>query len=741
MAKKRSTNSKRLKRRKSPLKRKKVLKRRPFLIFILVGLAILSLLIYLFKDLPSPKKLTSNQFPVSTLIYDRHNQLLYEIYAEQNRNPIKLQDLPPVIKQATIAIEDKDFYKHGPFDLKGIIRASINIVFKQKLQGGSTITQQLVKTALLSPERTLRRKIREAFLAMLTEFLYSKDQILELYLNHIPYGGTAYGIEQAAQKYFNKHAQELNLAEAALLAGLPAAPTKYSPFGSNPEMAKKRQKLVLQRMVEDGYINQAEADTAFTSELKYAPQQTNIRAPHFVMYVKDLLVEKYGEKIVEQGGLRVKTTLDLELQNFAQEAVTSQISKLKNYQVTNGAALITKPKTGEILAMVGSKDYFDQEIDGNVNLTVSLRQPGSAIKPINYALGLLNGYTAADMFLDYPTCFSIPGQPLYCPKNYDGKFHGPVQMRFALGNSYNIPAVKMLALNGINSLIATASAMGITNWKDPSNYGLSLTLGGGEVTMLEMATAFGVFANAGRKIELTPFLEIKDYQENLLEKYEPEKSPPVGQKVLPEAVTYIISHMLLDNNARSAVFGNNSQLVIPNHAVSVKTGTTDDLRDNWTIGFTPSYLTAVWVGNNDNSPMNPALVSGVTGAAPIWNQIMKFVLKDKPDEWPKKPEEVEGREVCTLITNLETENKSENCKPRFEYFIKGTNFHQKIERKKILIDKNTGWPPQEGITANLEEQEHLVGSDVLTTDYCLDCPAENVKTIIINMAKINQSQP
>ncbi len=692
--------------------------------------------LFLFKDLPSPKKLSSSNFPVSTKIYDRNSQLLYEIYAEQNRTPIGLEEIPEVVKQATIAIEDKDFYKHGPLDFRGMTRALINILFKRNLQGGSTITQQLVKVVLLSPERTLRRKLREAFLATLTEIIYSKEQILEMYINSVPYGGTAYGVEQAAKKYFDKSAKDLNLAEAALLAGLPASPTRFSPFGANPQLAKQRQTQVLKRMVEDGYITKEQAERAAGQELNYAVEKIDIYAPHFVMYVKEILVERYGQQLVEQGGLRVKTTLDLNIQEFAQNVVATQTAKLKDYQVSNGAALVGKPKTGEILAMVGSRNYFDEEIDGNVNLTTSLRQPGSSIKPVNYAAGLANGYTAADMFLDVPTCFAVGGQPLYCPKNYDNQFHGPSQMRFALGNSYNVPAVKMLALNGVETMIATASAMGITGWKDPSNYGLSLTLGGGEVTMTQMVTAFGCFANKGKRIDLYPILEVKDYKGNVLESYDPENNPPTGEKVLPPGVAYIISHILLDNNARTAAFGDNSQLVIANHAVSVKTGTTDDLKDNWTIGFTPSFLVASWVGNNDSSPMNPYLVSGVTGAAPIWNKIMSFVLKDQPDEWPVKPATVEGRQICNFITSADLEEQKEECQPRFEYFLEGTKPRHIIEKKKIWIDKTTGRPPEPGKTDNLEEQEHIVASDGLLKDYCLSCPHEGEEATVVDIQSL-----
>jgi membrane peptidoglycan carboxypeptidase len=588
---------------------------------------------------------------------------------------------------------------------------------------------------LLTPERTIQRKLKELVLSWFTEFIYSKDEIMELYLNHIPYGGTAYGIEQASQLYFGKPASQLNLAESALIAGLPQAPSRYSPFGSAPELAKERQKAVLTRMYEDGYISESEMEVAKNEDIVYAKQRTDIKAPHFVMYVKDLLVDKYGQLVVEQGGLRVTTSLDLGLQEAAQASLSAEIAKLENYQVGNGAAIVTKPSTGEVLAMIGSKDYFDEEIDGNVNLTTSLRQPGSSIKPLNYALGLSKGYTAATLFLDIPTCFTAPGQPkAYCPKNYDGSFHGPQQMRQSLANSYNIPAVKMLAMNGIEDFIATASAMGITTWGDSSNYGLSLTLGGGEVRMVDMATAFGVFANSGIRIDLNPILKVETYTGQVLEENDHETNPPAGVRVLSPGVSFIISHILSDNNARIPAFGPNSQLVIPGKTVSVKTGTTDNLRDNWTVGYTPEYVTTVWVGNNDNTPMNPYLVSGVTGAAPIWNDIMSFILKDKGEVIPPKPEQVIGGTVC-----LTQQDPNQPCEGRFEYFIKGTErnqLHGEIAKKNIWIDKGTGLPPEPGVTENLELQEHLVTSDELTKEFCLDCvrpEGQSFETKLVNL--------
>ncbi len=711
--------------------------------FILFLLIIFFFLFNVFKDLPSPKKLLSYEIPQTTKILDRKGSLLYEIYTEQNRTLVKLSDVPIYLRQATIAIEDKDFYRHkGINPIGGILRALKETLFRQHLQGGSTITQQLVKTALLSSERTLTRKLREMVLAFWTENLYSKDQILELYFNQVPYGGTSWGIETASETYFGKKVKDLTLSEAALLAGLPAAPTIYSPFGAHPEYATNRQNDVLTRMVEDEYITEDQKSNAKSQKLEFKPQRTDIKAPHFVMYVKEKLVENYGEKLVEQGGLKVTTTLDLPMQEMTQLIVASEVAKLKDLRVGNGASVIIRPPTGEILAMVGSKDYFATD-SGNFNVTTSLRQPGSSIKPLNYAVGLeTKKVTAATMFLDTPTCFTVPFQKSYCPVNYDGKFHGPVQLRFALGNSYNIPAVKMMALNSVTTMIASASAMGISSFTEPSRYGLSLTLGGGEVTMLDMAKAFGVFANTGIKRDLVSILKVEDKNGKILQDYkdpnfiEDIESPLqyisslliTGPKVISSETSFLISHILLDNNARSDMFGASSFLNIAGHAVSVKTGTTDDKRDNWTIGFTPNFLTVVWVGNNDNTPMHPYLTSGVTGAAPIWNKIMTYVLKKQPDLWPKQPPDIIGAKICSttgkLPPNGDPNTSDYGCGIRYEYFIRDTLPSDREQLKQtIAVDKNTQKMAQPGQTDNIEMKEHQVISDMFGS-YCLDCSHE-----------------
>jgi penicillin-binding protein 1C len=701
-------------------------------------LPVTAVFLWLFWGIPLPTSLSSKDYPVSTKLFDRNGKLIYEIYTDKRRTPIKLSDLPQYVKDATISIEDKEFYKHYGFSPTGIARAIYNIVFKRKLQGGSTLTQQLVKNVLLSPERTVKRKVREFVLTIFAEAVYSKDQILEMYLNQIPYGSTAYGIETASELYLGKAAKDLSLAEAALLAGLPASPTRYSPFGTHPELAKGRQETVLRRMVEDGKISKEEAEKAKAEEINYATI-TPPKAPHFALWIKEQLAEKYGITVVERGGLRVTTTLDLDLQEFAQGAVAGEVSKLKKQKVGNGAALVTRPKTGEILAMVGSKDYFATDEDGKVNVILAKRQPGSAIKPLNYALAVKDKkITLATILADVPTCFSVVGQPLYCPENYDGQFHGLTQVRFALGNSFNLPAVKVLALNGLEGFVDFAKQMGLSTLTDPSDYGLSLTLGGGEVRPYDMAVAFGVFANAGIKQPLISILKVEDWKGKVFE--QTDTSQLEGDRILDPDVTFLVSHILLDNNARSAMFGPSSYLNVAGHPeVSVKTGTTNDRRDNWTIGFTSHALTVSWVGNNDNTPMSGA-VSGVSGASPIWNKIMKNVLdkaedgfysvagySNKEDEghaWPLQPGNVTGATICADSGGLPGPAENPGCPTRFEYFLEGTvPTASLVTNQDIQIDKTKGSLAIPNLTPpeNIEPQNHPVITDPLGTLYCLNC--------------------
>lgn len=698
-------------------------------------------LVWFFWGFPLPTTLGQRE-PVSSQIFDRNGKLIYEIYANKKRTPVKLSDMPAYVKDATISIEDKDFYNHSAFSPTGIIRAIYNTVFKKNLQGGSTITQQLVKNAFLTQDRTLIRKVREFLLASVVESIYSKNQILEAYLNQVPYGGSAYGIEAASEQYFGKSAKDLTLSEAALLAGLTQAPTYYSPFGAHPELAKRRQEEVLNSMVTNKYITEGQKDEADATTLNFAKPQ-EIQAPHFALWIKDQLVAKYGEQMVNEGGLRVYTTLDLDLQNFAQETVATEVGKLKGDNVKNGAVIVTRPADGEILTMVGSKDYFNATDDGNVNVVFASRQPGSSIKPVNYALALRDKkITTETIIADVPTCFNVAGQPAYCPVNYDGKFHGGEAVRFALGNSFNIPAVRVLALNGIDNFINFATSLGVTTFKDPSKYGLSITLGGGEVRPYDMAEVFGVFANEGIKQPLVAVTKITDWKGNLLEQN--KLSDLNGDRVMPADVAFLVSHMLLDNNARVQEFGTNSYLVVSGHPeVSVKTGTTNDRRDNWTDGYSGQIAVVVWVGNNDNSAMYGS-VSGLTGASPIFNKVIKYALDksekgayNKADDghaWPVQPADVVGANVCADTGNRPTgtDPNAPNCPVRFDYFIDGTvPASQDTLHQDLTVYKDTHMIASSSATPDqVQTENHPVIKDPLGSIICLDCPLPTYNTII-----------
>jgi len=615
-------------------------------IFIFVPL----LALIFIQDLPNPSILSTVQSPQTTKIFDRNGKLLFQIYAAQNRTYIPLASIPKDFQNATIAIEDKNFYKNPGFDANAIIRAALSDLSGHPLQGGSTITQQLIKSTLLSPERSLKRKVKELILAVWAEKMYSKDKILEMYFNQVPYGGTAWGAEAAAHTYFGKDAKDLDLAQSAFLAGLPKAPSTYSPYGLSPNLWQQRQKEVLNRMQELGFITGDQETQALSENLDFNQQQIPVQSPHFVMFVRDLLTRKYGLEMVEKGGLKVTTTLDLDLEQKAQNIVADEVQKAAILNISNGAALITSPKTGEILAMVGSKDYLDPN-GGAVNLTTALRQPGSSIKVVTYSAALTNGFTAATILDDSPVSFGSPGGTPYIPVNYDGQFHGKISLRIALANSLNVPAVKTLDRIGVSTMIDFAKKMGITTWKNPEDYGLSITLGAAEVKMTDMAQVYGVLANGGQRVDVNPILEISDSQGNIVEKKENKT-----QNVLDQGVAFIMSNILADNAARAMEFGPNSPLNISNRTVSVKTGTSDSKRDNWTIGYTPSYLVATWVGNNDNSPMSQTLASGITGAAPIWNRIMTMLLEKKSDEKLQTP--------ANIVQKY--------CIGRNEYFVKGT---------------------------------------------------------------------
>jgi 1A family penicillin-binding protein len=657
--------------------------------------------------LPSSDKIVRNE-GFSTKILDRNGQVLYDIFSQQRRTPITFDEVPLFLRQATISIEDKNFYKHQGFDPLGTLRGLSKIVTQGKAQGGSTLTQQLVKNVLLTSERSVFRKIREFLLAVQIEKKYTKDEILLMYLNEIPYGGTAYGIEAASEVYFGKKAADLNLIESAVLAGIPQRPSYYSPFSSNPKAYVDRATSVLRRMREDGYItkDQEKEAVAQLPNVEFQTKGAFFKAPHFVQYVQKILEERYGENIVETGGLKVTTTLDWELQEKMQNIVAEEIAKVEKQKITNGASVAVNPETGEILAMVGSKDFNDPNYDGQVNVTMSLRQPGSAIKPITYVTAFKEGYTPSTMIMDVPTTFpGGEGQPDYNPVNYDGKYRGPMQIRHALGNSINVIAVKTLALVGIRDTLQTAYDLGITTLeptKDTlSRVGLSLTLGGGEVRLLELTSAYSAFTNKGFKVEPISILKVEDSKGKVLEETEPKK----GKRVLTEEQAYLISSILSDNGARTEIFGTNSLLNVAGRSLAVKTGTTNDRRDNWTVGGNSQIMIGVWVGNNDNSQML-SVTSGVSGASPIWRKSVLEALSGKSDV----PFEIPSGIVTASVDSVSGFRSHDGYPSRTEYFIKGTEPGEDTVHVKLKVCKNDGRlaTPSDIAGGNYDEKEFFL---------------------------------
>lgn len=674
-----------------------------FYFFLFLVLSAVISLFWASRNIPTPGSLSNPNLHDSTKIVDRNDIVLFSFYKDYNRMYVKLDDIPKSLRDATIVTEDKDFYQNKlGFSMFGYLRAIRDLIFHGTVTGGSTITQQLVKTVLLSPERNITRKLKELVLAIQVGKRYSKDEILEMYLNDIPYGSTAIGVEAASNLYFGKHVKDLTPAESAFLAGLPQAPSYYSPFSANGKAYLSRTKHVLARLEEEGYISKKQADQEYSEveNFKFSSTDYNIKAPHFVMYVREQLIKMFGEQMLEQGNLYVKTSLDYNIEKKAEEILKDELDKLKGYHVGNGAVMVINPKTGEVLSMVGSRDYFDASNSGNFNTALALRQPGSSLKPILYADAFEKGYTPSSVLMDVKTDFPTDDlkNPIYTPVDYDGKYRGPVQIRFALANSINIPAVKMLARVGIKSFMERAFDMGIENWQPTSqnmkDVGLSLVLGGREASLAQIVSAYGVLANQGIKRDPVSILEVRDSHGNTLYK----NKDVSGVRELSVEAAFLISHILLDNNARSLVFGLNSWLVVSGKTVAVKTGTTDDKRDNWTIGYTPSYVTGVWVGNNDNSPMNPAIASGVTGAAPIWNKVMQAILKDQKSEDFQKPDNVIVAQIDANGGGLAL-----NGEPtRTEYFIKGTEpTSASSVYKKIKVSKHDN-----GKLANQDEITH-----------------------------------
>ncbi|MBU3901306.1 PBP1A family penicillin-binding protein [Patescibacteria group bacterium] len=612
--------------------------------WLFVGSAIFTLAAWLYfaQDLPSAAKINERQITESTKIFDRTGQiLLYDIHGEEKRTVIPSDQIPNAVKQAAVAAEDANFYQHFGLDWRGILRAAIYNVLGRKIsQGGSTITQQFIKKAVLTDERTWSRKIKEAVLAIELERRYSKDEILTLYLNQVPYGSNAYGVEAAAQTFFGKQAKDLTLAESSLLAALPQAPSRLSPYGSHPEELKARQEYILDRLVAAKNITPEEAATAKKEKLNFSSVAHGIKAPHFVMYIKEFLEDKYGEDLVEKQGLKVYTTLDWDLQKAAEEIISEGAkSNAKKYNARNAALAAIDPKTGQILAMVGSADYFDTTNDGNVNVTLRDRQPGSSFKPFAYATAFAKGYTPDTVLFDVltefnPNCAADASQEkdqygldCYHPSDYDDKFRGPVTARESLAQSLNIPSVQVLYLAGVNDTIKTAKDMGITSL-NADYYGLSLVLGGGEVKLLDEVAAYGVLANDGVKNAKTAILKIEDSSGRVLEEFKPQP-----KKILAEQTARLVSDILSDNAARAPIFGANSSLYFSERPVAAKTGTTQKYRDAWTLGYTPSLAAGVWVGNNNNDSMSKA-GAGLAAAGPLWREFIKkaYELKNKCDE-------------------------------------------------------------------------------------------------------------
>ncbi|MCH8821600.1 PBP1A family penicillin-binding protein, partial [Patescibacteria group bacterium] len=659
-----------------------------FIFFILTLLSTAVVFGFFAREVPSPDKLTNRNVEQSTKILDREGTLLYNVHGDQNRTLVTLDKVPEDLRNATIAIEDQNFYKHKGFDIQGIVRSIRDSIFNKQLSGGSTLTQQLVKNALLTPERTITRKIKEFILAVQIERRFTKDQILQIYLNEIPYGGTAWGAEAAANQYFNKSVSDLDLTESAILAGLPQRPSVYSPFSTNPEAYIGRTKAVLSRMREDAYITQEQEEEALKKlpKIKFAKFGEGITAPHFALYVKQILEEKYGEKFVQEGGLQVTTTLDLKLQNMAQKVVKDEIKKNgKSLRMSNGSVVIQNTKTGEILAMVGSKDYFAKDIQGNFNVAAQgLRQPGSALKPFNYLTGFKKGYTPATMYLDIRTDFGGG----YKPGNYDDRFHGPQSIRNSLGNSYNIPAVKMLGVNGVSDMIGTLQDFGITTLDDPNQYGLSLTLGGGAIKMLELNNAFATLGNLGKEVKPIAILKITDSSGKIIEEFNTEEfKKSEGKQVVTQEHAYLVDHILSDRTAKYAAYGTYwANRLNFRSDIAVKTGTSELKIDNWAFGTTPSYTVGVWVGNNDNSPMHPSISSGVTGAAPIWRIVIENVLKGKEVENFKRPAGI----ISMKVDSTTGQKPTKGSKTRTDIFTKWQPAPENTMRVTKRICKPSG---------------------------------------------------
>jgi len=629
-------------------KRLRIIKILRFLAVLVVLFVIASLIAFftifawVSRDLPQPGKVVRTQ-GFSTKFFDRNGKLLYDLYADERRDPVTIDQIPKNLQNATVSIEDKEFYTHQGFDPLTPLRIVYNYVFRRRrVIGGSTLTQQLVKNVLLTNERSVMRKFKELVLAIQIERTFKKDQILEMYLNEAPYGGNAAGVGAASQMYFGKPTSQLNLVESAVLAGLPQRPTAYSPYSGQAlkdgtPLWKNRAKGVLTSMYDNKYINKSEYDQSMKDldTLQFKRMDTSLQAPHFIFYVRNLLEKQFGQDVVAKGGLQVTTSLDLDLQNKAQNIVTTEIDKVKKVNISNGAAMVLNPQTGEILSMVGSAGYNRDDINGKFNVAVDgLRQPGSSIKPVTYLAMLRKGFTPATMLVDAPTTFQQNAQiKAYTPNNYDGKFHGPMNLKNGLGNSINTIAIKSLAIVGIDNFLTLAHDMGFPTLEPTkenlSRFGLSLTLGGGEVHLIDTVTSYSAFANGGKRVDSVAILNVTDRDGNVLYAYHHVE----GRSVMTAEEAFLIDTMLSDNSARTLAFGPSS-LLNTGKPIAVKTGTTNDKKDNWAIGWSQQIMVGTWVGNNDDTAMTQ-VASGVSGASPIWRKIIDEALKSgyKAPDW------------------------------------------------------------------------------------------------------------
>jgi 1A family penicillin-binding protein len=736
------------KKTKKILKKKIILSVLGFGVFVIIASSIY--VVWISRNLPNPNQLIEREVAQSTKIYDRNGEnILYEIHGDQKRTLVSLSDLPEYVKKAPISIEDKNFYNHGGFSIWAMFRTAITNVLYGQTAGGSTLTQQFIKNAILTPEKKITRKIKELVLAYRLEKKFSKDEILQMYLNEIPYGSNAYGIEAASEKYFNKHAKDISLAEAALLAALTQAPSRYSPYGPNKDLLLGRKDYVLKLMREQGYISETEEEVAKQEEIKFVGPETNITAPHFVMYIKDILAEKYGEKMIEQEGLKIYTTLDLYKQKAAEEVIKEKTEKYQEKFNANNAALVSiDPKTGQILAMVGSRDYFDDTIDGQVNVATRLRQPGSSMKPIAYATLFMKGYTPDTILYDVNTNFSSDPTNPYEPKNYNLSQNGPVSIRKALAGSLNIPAVKALYLAGVNNVINLAETMGYTTLKPRERFGLALVLGGAEVQLLEHTNAYSAFARDGKMSPLTGILKIEDKNGKIIEEYKPEE-----KQVFEPKIARMINSILSDNVARTYIFGAKNYLTLGDRPVAAKTGTTNDYHDAWTMGYTPSIVTGVWVGNSNNDKMK-GTADGSILAAPIWNAYMSRVLGNTPVENFKAPENTKtGKSVLDgqipsqliKIDNTTGQPATSLTPPELISEISVPEAHSIL----FYIDKDDplgtqpstpGKDPQFNAweTAVITWAEKNASSSLLLKDYAELHKEENKPQIVINNPKEGQ---